>query len=68
MNKQLRNWLAVLILSILLVGCQEAEKNTAVETDSVQEVKEYTVTDDMGNEITFEEVGFFSPAISNPVV
>lgn len=40
MNKQLRNWLAVLILSILLVGCQEAEKNTAVETDSVQEVKE----------------------------
>ena len=56
MNKQLRNWLAVLILSILLVGCQEAEKNTAVETDSVQEVKEYTVTDDMGKEVTFEEV------------
>ena len=52
MNKQLRNWLAVLLLSVLLVGCQEAEEKGTV----TEEVKEYTVTDDVGKEVTFKEV------------
>ncbi|MEK4520411.1 ABC transporter substrate-binding protein [Psychrobacillus sp. FSL W7-1457] len=50
MNKQLRNWLAVLLISVFLVGCQ-ADKETVSE-----EIKEYSVTDDRGKEIIFEEV------------
>ncbi|MCZ8534508.1 ABC transporter substrate-binding protein [Psychrobacillus psychrodurans] len=51
------NWLAVLLFSFLLVGCS-AEETTTVEKheEVVDEVKEYTVTDDAGNEVAFEEV------------
>lgn len=51
------NWLAVLLFSFLLVGCS-AEETTTVEKQEevVDEVKEYTVTDDAGNEVAFEEV------------
>jgi len=51
------NWLMVLLFSFLLVGCSEEETKTVEkQEDAVEEVKEYTVTDDAGNEITFEEV------------
>ena len=51
------NWLAVLLFSFLLVGCS-AEETTNVEKQEevVDEVKEYTVTDDAGNEVAFKEV------------
>lgn len=51
------NWLSVLLFSLLLVGCSAEEKTTVEKQEEVvEEVKEYTVTDDVGNEITFEEV------------
>lgn len=51
------NWLSVLLFSFLLVGCSAEEKTTVEKQEEVvEEVKEYTVTDDVGNEITFEEV------------
>ena len=56
-KKYLFNWLSVLLFSFLLVGCSAEEKTTVEKQEEVvEEVKEYTVTDDVGNEITFEEV------------
>ncbi|WP_427137735.1 ABC transporter substrate-binding protein [Psychrobacillus psychrodurans] len=51
------NWLAVLLFSFLLVGCSAEETPTVEKQEEVvDEVKEYTVTDDAGNEVAFEEV------------
>lgn len=56
-KNRLVNWLVVLLFSFLLVGCG-AEETTTVDKQEevVEKVKEYTVTDDAGNEVTFEEV------------
>ena len=56
-KNRLVSWLMVLLFLFLLVGCSEEETKTVEkQEDAVEEVKEYTVTDDAGNEITFEEV------------
>jgi len=51
-------WLSVLLFSFLLVGCSTEETTTVEKQDEavVEELKNYTVTDDVGNDITFEEV------------
>jgi len=56
-KNRLVNWLVVLLFSFLLVGCG-AEETTTVDKQEevVEKVTEYTVTDDAGNEVTFEEV------------
>lgn len=51
-------WLSVLLFSFLLVGCSAEETTTVEKQDEavVEELKNYTVTDDVGNDITFEGV------------
>ncbi|MFL0505100.1 ABC transporter substrate-binding protein [Ureibacillus sp. 179-F W5.1 NHS] len=55
-----KKWMAPLAISLLLVGCsdgeQKATNDTASKTNSTEESGPYTVVDDRGQEVTFEEV------------
>lgn len=56
-----KKWMAPLAISLLLVGCSDGDqKSTNNKTDSeasgTEESGPYTVVDDRGQEVTFEEV------------
>ncbi|MDN4493258.1 ABC transporter substrate-binding protein [Ureibacillus aquaedulcis] len=61
-----KKWLAPLAVSLLLVGCGDSEdttksdkvetKETTKNTETTEETGPYTVMDDRGVEVTFEEV------------
>ncbi|MEK9198720.1 MULTISPECIES: ABC transporter substrate-binding protein [Bacillales] len=55
-----KKWMAPLAISLLLVGCSDGEQKATNDTDSktnsTEESGPYTVVDDRGQEVTFEEV------------
>lgn len=55
-----KKWMAPLAISLLLVGCSDSEQKATSDTDSktnsTEESGPYTVVDDRGQEVTFEEV------------
>ncbi|WP_080843787.1 ABC transporter substrate-binding protein [Cytobacillus gottheilii] len=59
-NKKFAGWLSSFMLILFLSACNTAEDNTERNEQSEQPQEEesasYTVTDDMGTEVTFEEV------------
>lgn len=56
--KYFRNlWFALLVISLLLVGCSSNEKTTTTQKESESgQQQSYTVVDDRGIEITFDKV------------
>lgn len=50
-------WFALLVLTLLLVGCSSKEKTTTTENDNGKEEQQsYTVVDDRGVEVSFDKV------------
>lgn len=50
-------WFALLVISLLLVGCASNEETTTTQKDSKNEQQQsYTVVDDRGIELTFDKV------------
>ncbi|MGM9923835.1 MAG: ABC transporter substrate-binding protein [Bacillus sp. (in: firmicutes)] len=57
MKKRLYSFLSILTLSIILTACGSDEQASSdVKEDAQKEVQSYTVTDDAGNEVKFDQV------------
>ncbi|UII57882.1 ABC transporter substrate-binding protein [Cytobacillus spongiae] len=56
-TKQLFKFVSIIMLVFFLQACQAADEKTTEKSEpKVEEPQSYTVTDDLGNEVTFDEV------------